>query len=97
MTRSIHRFARDDLTEATRFYKREAGVGLARRFLAEFERVANLVEGNPGVGTPTGDDRRSFPFVNFPYSIIYKLDGNGIRILAVRHQNRDPAHGETRR
>ncbi len=97
MARSVHRFASDDLTEAVLFYKREAGAGVARRFLAEFERVAKLMEEYPDLGTPTGADRRSFPLVDFPYSIIYKRDGSGIRILVVRHQNRDPEYGETRR
>jgi plasmid stabilization system protein ParE len=36
---SLHRGAEQDLTEAFRFYRREAGDGLARRFLDEFERV----------------------------------------------------------
>lgn len=97
MTRSIHRFANDDLTESVRFYKQEAGVGVARRFLSEFERIVNLLEEHPGLGTPTGDDRRSFPLVDFPYSIIYKQDGSGIRIPVVRHQHRDPEYGEARR
>ncbi|MEO8124101.1 MAG: hypothetical protein ABI633_08635 [Burkholderiales bacterium] len=39
MKLSIHPGADHDLTEAFRFYKREAGVGVAKRLLAEFERV----------------------------------------------------------
>ncbi len=97
MTRSIHRFAADDLAEAVRFYKAEAGIGIARRFLNEFERVARLLEEFPGVGTPTEDGRRFFPLVAFPYSIIYRADGAEIRILVVRHQSRDPDFGESRR
>jgi len=33
MIRSIHRLAAEDLAQAVRFYKSEAGAGLARRFL----------------------------------------------------------------
>ena len=97
MTRSIHRFAAEDLTDAVRFYKTEAGAGLARRFLAEFERVAKLLEQHPGLGTPTSDGRQSHPLTDFPYSIIYRPEGDVIRILVVRHQNRDPEYGEGRR
>ena len=97
MTRSIHRFAADDLTEVIRFYKREAGAGLARRFLAEFERVATLLEQHPGLGTPTSDGRQVHPLSDLPYLVIYKLDDKGIRILVVRHQSRDPEYGESRR
>ena len=97
MSRSIHRFAADDLGEAVRFYKMEAGTGVARRLLNEFERVAKLLEEFPGIGTPTADGRQSFPLVDFPYSVIYRADEAGIRILVVRHQNRDPEYGESRR
>ena len=57
MTRSIHRFAVDDLAEAVRFYKAQAGTGGARRFLNEFERVARLLEEFQGIGTPTQEGR----------------------------------------
>jgi len=97
VTRSIHRFAADDLAEAVRFYKKEAGTGVARRLLNEFERVANLIEEFPGIGTPTADGRQSFPLVDFPYSVIYRSEEAGIRILVVRHQSRDPEYGESRR
>lgn len=97
MKRSIHRFAADDLAEAVRFYRREAGVAIARRFVNEFERVVGLLEDYPDIGTPTGDGRKSFPLVDFPYSIIYRVGEQEIRILVVRHQSRDPEHGESRR
>ena len=97
MTRTIHRAAEADLTEAFRFYKREAGNEVAARFLAEFERVARLLEREPGLGTPTNGGRRSYPLFHFPYSILYREGDNGIRILVVRHQHRDPVHGEWRR
>jgi len=97
VSRSIHRLAAEDLAEAVRFYKKEAGTGVARRFLNEFERVAKLLEEFPGIGTPTADGRQSFPLVDFPYSVIYRAEEAGIRILVVRHQSRDPAYGESRR
>lgn len=97
MRRSIHRLAEQDLTAAFEFYRQEAGVGVARRFVNEFERVANLLERLPGIGTPTANDRRAFPLTDFPYSIVYRSDEAGIRILVVRHQSRDPDYGEARR
>ena len=97
MTRSIHRLATEDLLDAARRYRREAGAGLARRFLNEFERVVRLLEEFPGIGTPTSDGRQSFPLVDFPYTVIYRHLGNEIRVLVVRHQSRDPEYGEARR
>lgn len=72
-------------------------MGIARRFLAEFERVATLLELHPGLGTPTADGRRVHPLSDFPYSIIYRQNDVGLRILVVRHQRRDPGYGDRRR
>lgn len=96
MSYSLHRGAEQDLTEALRFYRREAGIGLARRFLDEFERVIKLLEEFPDIGKPTAEDRRSLPLTGFPYSVIYRHVNAEIRILVVRHQTRNPEHGEQR-
>lgn len=97
MTFTLHRGAERDLGDAARFYRDEAGRAVAARFIEEFERIATLLSENPGLGTPTGGERRSFPFHGFPYSVIYRPVDSGIRVLVVRHQNRDPEHGEARR
>jgi plasmid stabilization system protein ParE len=96
VSRSLHRLARAELATAFRFYRREAGARLAERFLDEFERIARLIERQPDLGTPTDDGRRSYPLHDFPYSVIYTMKGNGLRILVVRHQHRDPSHGAGR-
>jgi plasmid stabilization system protein ParE len=96
VTRTIHRDAEVDLAAAVRFYKAEAGVGVARRFVAEFERVARLLEENPKIGTPGESGRRSFALAVFPYTIIYRQTETGIRVLVVRHQRRDPDFGAQR-
>jgi plasmid stabilization system protein ParE len=96
VTRSVHRLAEDDLAEAFRFYKREAGPGVARRFLDEFERMVALLETLPGIGTPTSEGRRVIPLADFPYLIIYRATERDVRILVVRHQSRDPEYGESR-
>lgn len=97
MSYSVHRGAEADLLEAARFYRREGGPRLAGRFLDEYERVGKLIQKYPGIGTPTADGRRVHTFQDFPYSVIYrKVDPNGVRILIIRHERRDPQHGEER-
>ena len=96
MTRSMHAKAESDLAAAFRYYKAEAGAGVAGRFLNEFERVARVLEANPGFGTPTSENRRWFPLGGYPYSVIYRETNAGVRILVVRHQSRDPSFGEDR-
>jgi plasmid stabilization system protein ParE len=96
MTFFFHRAAEKDLTDALRFYKAEAGKGVAGKFLKEFERVVAVLEEFPGIGTPQGGERLSFPLTRFPYSVIYRMVDTGIRILVVRHQSRDPIYGDER-
>ena len=50
----------------------------------------------PGIGTPADEARRVHILQDFPYSVIYREEAQGIRILVVRSQYRDPEHGESR-
>ncbi len=97
MSYTLHRGAELDLDEACRRYRSRASGRVVSRFLDEFNRVASVLAKDPGLGTPTGDDRASFPMYGFPYSVIYKSTGPGVRVLVVRHQHRNPEHGESRR
>ena len=96
MTRSIHRLAAVELEAAAKFDAHEAGTRVAVRFLDEFERVVHLLERHPGVGSTTADGRFALPLVGFPYTVIYRLLGEEVRALVVRHQRRDPAQGDNR-
>ena len=86
-----------DLAQVARLCRREGGRAVAARFFDEFERVANVLVEHPGIGTPTDDERRCLPLTGFPYSAIYRPSESSIRILVVRHKNRDSEHGEQRR
>ena len=97
MTYTLHPGAELDLDEACRRYRKSASGRVIVGFLDEFDRVAHLLAKEPGLGTPAGDKRASFPLRRFPYTVIYKPTGAGIRVLVVRHQHRDPEHGEKRR
>lgn len=92
----LHPGAAQDLHDAFGFYRREAGLAVARRFGDEFERVVRLLAEFPDLGTPTGAGRRAYPLTGFPYSILYKAAPERLRVLVIRHQSRDPAHGVQR-
>lgn len=97
MSYTLHPGADLDLDEACRRYRKNASGGVVVRFLDEFDRVARLLAQDPGLGTPAGDERASFPLNRFPYTVIFKPTPAGVRVLVVRHQHRDPEHGERRR
>lgn len=96
MTFTLHRLAEQDLDSAFQFYRVKGSGRVALGFLAEFERIAELIETNPAIGTLTSGGRRRFPFRRYPYSIIYKPTEGGVRILVVRHERREPGYGSGR-
>ena len=96
MTYSVHREAEQELADAADFYRRTVNLRFAGKFFDEFERVAQLLDENPGFGTPFDLPQRIYPFRVFPYSVVYKPTDDGIRILIVRHQNRAPGYGRGR-
>jgi hypothetical protein len=84
------------------YYRQEAGAGVARRFPNEFERVAKLFEEFPGTGTLTAAGRRSFPLVDFPYSVIYRAEEAAPAAIQAKAQSayrlwsENPAHPSLR-
>jgi plasmid stabilization system protein ParE len=97
MPYSLHPKAETELVDAFTYYREQAGSKLASLFLEEFVRIATLLTANPGFGTPTvGGTTRSYPFRRFPYSLIYRSEPNGLRILVVGHQHRRPGYGRGR-
>lgn len=97
MIYTLHPGAARDLDEACRSYAKNASGRVVVRFLDEFDRVARLLAAESGLGTPAGRTRAVFPMLGFPYSLIYKVTDAGVRVLVVRHQHRDPDHGQGRR
>jgi toxin ParE1/3/4 len=96
VTYSLHPGAEQDIADALDFYREQAGVLIAQRFLSEFERIAQLLVEHPDIGTPTSKGRRVFPLRVFPYSVVYRSLEAGIRVVVVRHQHRKPGYGGTR-
>ena len=96
MTYSLHRFAERDLEEAFQFYLKQGSGKVALRFLAEFERVAELIDCNPEIGTRTAAGLITHPLHKYPYWLIYKSTEVGVRILVVRHKRRMQEYGSSR-
>ena len=90
MNVSIAAAAEADLAEAAGFYLREAGMTVSRVFLAEFERAIGLLAEQPNIGAPWRRSIRRLPLRRFPYSVLYDVRADEIRVLAVAHQRRKP-------
>lgn len=96
MNYSFHTGAEQDITAAQDFYEQHAGLQVATRFLDELQHVIALLLQHPGMGTPTTKSRRVFPLHAFPYSMVYRTQGDHLRILIVRHQRRKPGYASSR-
>lgn len=86
-----------ELHDAAAFYSLKANVELGLAFVAEFERTANLVLANPLLGAQFRGTYRQYIFRRFPYSIIYQVVAEELRIIAVAHHRRRPGYWAQRK
>lgn len=93
----IHPDAEAELGDAAVYYAKHASRLVAEAFLAEYERVRDLLVENQQRG-PHGDfGMRVYHFDRFPYSVIYDENEDvGPQIYAVAHQSREPGYWAAR-
>ena len=89
--------AEEELAEALTFYSEQASTSVANAFLSEFIRSAGLIAANSGLGTPTSRGRRLFPLHRFPYSLVYRAEGEDVKISVIAHQSRRPGYWRARK
>lgn len=92
----LHPAAADELSEAASFYAERAHKELGLAFIAEFERSINLLSDSPELGAVWRGTARRLPVRRFPYSVIYRLIGETIQVLAVAHHRRRPGYWKKR-
>jgi plasmid stabilization system protein ParE len=97
MKYSLHPEAESDLREAAEFYGERAGSGLSQALLTEFERAVELLLRHPGLGSLWRHGTRRHIMNRFPFSLIYAVAGEEIRILAVAHHSRRPGYWRHRK
>jgi toxin ParE1/3/4 len=93
---SVSDQADQELTQAALYYAREGNAEVALAFIAEFERVLELLCGHPELGAPWRNDRRRFPIRKFPYSVVYYVRGEELRVIALAHHRRKPDYWTAR-
>jgi plasmid stabilization system protein ParE len=92
---SIHEVADTELKEAARYYESKVD-GLGFAFLDEVERVVNLIRDNPESAPRIYKVVRRKILRGFPYSIMYSIVDDSIRILAIANQKRRPFYWQDR-
>lgn len=97
MTLSVifHELAENELNEASAYYDR-ARPGLGDTFVVEVQRAVEALAASPLAGASVEDDVRWWLVPRFPYSIVYRVRNDHIRILAIAHQKRRPCYWRVR-
>ena len=96
MVVTYHEGAVSELAEAVAFYNGRAE-GLGQAFAAEVRATLAHVLAHPDIGTPVRTAVRRVLLRRFPYSILYAVTGETVRVLAVMHHRRRPERWGERR
>jgi toxin ParE1/3/4 len=92
VTPTVSAEAERELIDGAVFYAREANADLGLAFIAEFERALGILSKQPKLGPVWRGSTRRFPLRRFPYSIIYQLKSDEVRVIALAHQSRRPGY-----
>jgi len=93
---SIHETAEVEINEAADFYDLE-DPGLGSVFIDEVQRAIERISQFPDAAPLVRGRLRKKPLVKFPYSLVYSVRPDEVRLLAVAHQKRRPFYWRGRR
>jgi toxin ParE1/3/4 len=83
--------------EATRWYRENGGVAPSRSFAQELRRVVSLAAEQPGIASPGSHGTVRLYLKRFPYTLVFRIQGESIRVIAIAHQSRRPGYWAARR
>jgi len=93
---SIHEAAEAEINEAADFYDIESP-GLGNVFVDEIERAIKSISEFPEAAPLVRERVRKRSIAKFPYSLVYAVRPDEIRVLAAAHQKRRPFYCRGRR
>lgn len=88
---SIHADAEAEYEAALRWY-RARSARAAAGFEAAFERAIEALAFNPALYPPLDERHRFCLLRRYPYSIIYRVDADEVRVVAVAHFHQRPGY-----
>lgn len=83
--------------EATRWYRENGGAEPSRSFAQELQRVASLAAEQFGIGSPGSHKTVRLYLKRFPYALIFRVQGESVRVIAIAHHSRRPGYWVGRR
>jgi len=91
MKSEFHPAAEQELAAAVNLGEQRSA-GLGGELLMEAERIAELLCEAPNIGEPIDARHRRFPMRRFPFAIIYRVDGDVLRVIALSHRRQRPGY-----
>lgn len=83
--------------EATRWYRENGGAAPSRAFVQELKRIVSLAAQQPSIGSHGLHGTSRLYLKRFPYTLVFRIDGEMVRVIAVSHQSRRPGYWAGRR
>lgn len=87
----FHLLAEQELLDAVSYYE-EQETGLGLEYLGEVEHAVNFLMRYPEAGSKVRGSIRRLTLPKFPYSLLYRVLEDQIRVLAVAHHKRKPQY-----
>lgn len=86
-----------DAKQAADWYIDQGAWLAAAALQVEISQALARIVSEAGIGTPGPEDTRILPVHRFPVSLVYRLHGHDVRVIAVAAQRRRPGYWQGRR
>jgi plasmid stabilization system protein ParE len=93
----LHSKVYSDIDKIMEYYEQIAAPNLADEFYAELRHFILKATERPKSFLIRGHDIRRVNLQRFPYHFLFRIVGDAVRILVVRHHRRHPSLGIRRR
>lgn len=97
MSLEFHPQIASDISRIMDYYEDVAGQQLADEFYTELQSFFQKAAHSPGTYKVLERDLRRVNLERFPYHFLFRVVGDRVRILVVRHHRRRPSLGVYRR
>lgn len=93
----LSREAQADINAAADWYIEQGVFSAALDFSDEVDRALRVLGQYPGIGAPGSGVMRMRPLQDFPYTLVYRVMPDHVRVIAVAHHSRRPGYWRGRR
>ena len=93
----LHPKVHSDISKVMEHYEQVAAPELADEFYAELRRFFQEAAARPETFSIREHDIRRVNLQRFPYHFLFRIVGDVVRVLVVRHHRRHPTLGIRRR